>query len=55
LLVEAVVELLEVCLGANFFFQADDKFFQQKYGMTMRINIYMEHFEKLTLDSTQYK
>jgi hypothetical protein len=40
----------------------DDKFFQQKDGMAMRSsltptvsNIFMEHFEKLALDSAQYK
>jgi hypothetical protein len=40
----------------------DDKFFQQKDGMAIGSslspiisNIFMEHFEKLALDSTQYK
>jgi hypothetical protein len=58
--VEAVMELLEVCLITTYF-QVDDKFFQQKHGMAMGSslpivsNIFMEHFEKLALDSAQYK
>ena len=55
------MELLEVCLRTTYF-QVDDKFFQQKDGMAMEnslspivSNIFMEHFEKLALDSTPYK
>jgi hypothetical protein len=54
--VEAIMELLAVCLRTTYF-QVDDKFFQQKDGMTMGrslssivSNIFMEHFEKLALD-----
>ncbi|XP_023710176.1 uncharacterized protein LOC111865964 [Cryptotermes secundus] len=59
--VEAIMELLEVCLRTTYF-QVDDKFFQQKDGMAMGnslspivSNIFMEHFEKLALDSAPYK
>jgi hypothetical protein len=59
--VEAIMELIEVCLRTTYF-QADDKFFQQKDGMAMGSclspiirNIFMEHFEKFALDSSQYK
>jgi hypothetical protein len=59
--VKAIMELLEVCLKTTYF-QVDDKFFQQKYGMAMGSslspavsNVFMEHFEELALDSTQYK
>jgi hypothetical protein len=52
------MKLLEVCLRTTYF-QADDKFFQQKDHVVMEsspvTNIYMEHFEKLALDSAQYK
>jgi hypothetical protein len=53
----ASLELLEVCLRTTYF-QVDDKFFQQKDGMTIGnslspiiSNIYMVHFEKLSLHS----
>jgi hypothetical protein len=43
-------------------FQVDDTFFQQKDGMAMGSsippivsNMFMEHFEKLALDSAQHK
>jgi hypothetical protein len=59
--VEAIMELLEVCLR-TMYFQAGDKFFQQKDGMATGTslspvvsNIFMEHFEKLALDSAQHK
>jgi hypothetical protein len=59
--VEAIMELLDVCLRTTYF-QVDDKFFQQKDGMAMGSflspivsNIFMEHFEKLALDSAQHK
>jgi hypothetical protein len=59
--VEAIMELLEVCLRTTYF-QVDDKFFQQKVGMAMGSflsptvsSIFMEHFEKLALDSVQHK
>jgi hypothetical protein len=55
------MELLEVCLKTTYF-QVDDKFFQQKDGMAMGSslspivsNIFMVHFEKLALDSAQYR
>jgi hypothetical protein len=59
--VEAIMELLEVCLRIAYF-QVDDKFFQQKNGMAM-VNslsaivskIFTEQFEKLALDSAPYK
>jgi hypothetical protein len=54
------MELLEVYLIAIYF--QVDKFFQQKDGMivgcslsTIISNIYMENFEKLSLDSAQHK
>jgi hypothetical protein len=56
---EAIMELLEVCLRTTYF-QVDDKFFQQKAGMAMGSSVspiissfYIEHFEKLALDSAQ--
>jgi hypothetical protein len=59
--VEAIMELLEVCLKPTYF-QVDDKFFHHKDGMAMGSslspivsNIFMEHFEELALDSAQYK
>jgi hypothetical protein len=58
---EAIMELLEVCFRTTYF-QVDNKFFKQNDGMSMRSslspiisNIYTEHFEKLALDSVQYK
>jgi hypothetical protein len=58
--VEAIMELLEVCLSTTYF-QVDDKFFQQKDGMAMGSslsptvsNIFMEQFEKLDLNSAQH-
>jgi hypothetical protein len=55
--VEAITELLDVCLRTTYF-QVDDRFYQQKEGMAMGgslspivSNIYMEHFEKLALNS----
>jgi hypothetical protein len=58
--VEAIMELLEVCLKTTYF--QVDKFFQQKDGMDMGSslspivsNIFMENFEELALDSAQYK
>jgi hypothetical protein len=59
--VDGIMELLEMCLRTTYF-QVEDKFFQQKDGMAMGnslspvvSNIYMEHFEKLALDTTEYK
>jgi hypothetical protein len=59
--VEATMELLEVCLRTTYF-QVDDKFFQQNNGMAVGSsqspiisNIFMEHFEKMALDSAQHK
>jgi hypothetical protein len=56
-----VLETGPVCLGTRYF-QLDEKFFQQKDGMAMGSslspivsNIFMGHFEKLALDSAQYK
>jgi hypothetical protein len=61
LLFEAIMELLESCLRTTYF-QVDDRFFQQKDGITMGSslspivsNIFMEHFEKLALDSAKHK
>jgi hypothetical protein len=61
LLVEAIMELLEVCLRTTYF-QVDDKFFQQKVGMaigrslsTIVSCIFTEHSEKLALDSALHK
>jgi hypothetical protein len=55
-----ILELLEVCLRATFF-KVDNKIFHQKDGMAMGSclspnisNIYLEHFEKLALDSAQH-
>jgi hypothetical protein len=57
--VDAIMELLEVCLRTTYF-NVDDGFYQQKAGMAMGSslspvvsNIYMEHFEQLALDSAQ--
>ncbi|PNF14821.1 hypothetical protein B7P43_G06341, partial [Cryptotermes secundus] len=59
--VEAIMELLDVCLRTTYF-QMDDGFYQQKDGMAMGSslspvvsNIYMEHFEQLAIDSAQDK
>jgi hypothetical protein len=59
--VEAIMEVLEVCLRTTYF-QVDGKFFQQKDGMAMGSSlspivsdIFMEHFEKLAHDSAQHK
>jgi hypothetical protein len=59
--VKAILGLLKVSLRTTDF-QVDHKFFQQRDGMTMGSslspiisNIYMEHFEKLALDSAQHK
>jgi hypothetical protein len=59
--IEAIVELLEVCLRTTDF-QTDNKFFQQRNGMAVGSsqspivnNIFTDHFEKLALDSAQHK
>jgi hypothetical protein len=59
--VEAIMELLEVCLRTTYF-QEDDKFFQQKDGMAIRSplsptvsSIYVQNYEKLALDSAQQR
>jgi hypothetical protein len=56
-----ITELLQVYLG-TMYFQVDNKFLQQKDDMAMGSclspvvsNIFMEHFEKLALDSAQHK
>jgi hypothetical protein len=58
---QAIMELLEACLRTAYF-QVDDKFFEQKDGVTtggslspIVSNIYIKHFEKLALDSAQRK
>jgi hypothetical protein len=58
--VEDIMELLEVYLRTTYF--QVDKFFQQKNGMAMGSslspvvsNIFMEYYEKLALDTAQYK
>jgi hypothetical protein len=55
------MEILEVCLKTTYF-QVDDKFFQQKDGMSMGkalspvvTNIYMEHFEELALKAAAHR
>jgi hypothetical protein len=55
------MELLDVCLRTTYF-QVGGEFFQQKEGMAVGSslspivsNIYMEFFEKLILNSAQYK
>jgi hypothetical protein len=57
----AIMELLEVYLRITYF-QVEDKFFQQREGMAVVgfllpivSSIFMEYFEKLALDSAQYK
>jgi hypothetical protein len=59
--VGAIMELLEVCLKTTYF-QVDDKFFQQKDDMSMGnalspvvSNIYMEHFEELSLKTAAHR
>jgi hypothetical protein len=59
--VEAIMELLKVCLRTTYF-QVGGKFFQQKDGMAMVSSlspiissIFMEHFEKRTLDWAQHE
>ncbi|PNF20263.1 hypothetical protein B7P43_G15436 [Cryptotermes secundus] len=59
--VEAIMDLLEVCLRTTYF-QFEDKFFQHNDGMAMGnslspivSNIFTDHFEKIALDSAQYK
>jgi hypothetical protein len=59
--VKAIMELLEVCLRTTCS-QVDNKFFQQKDDMAIGSslsliisNIFMEHFEKLALDTAQYQ
>jgi hypothetical protein len=59
--VEAIMELLEVCLTTTYF-QVDDKFFQQKGGMAMGSalspvvsNIFMEHSEELVLGTANHR
>jgi hypothetical protein len=59
--VEAIMELVEVCLRTTYF-QVDDGFFQQKDSMAMGSSlspivssIYLEHFEKTSLESAQHK
>jgi hypothetical protein len=61
LLVEAIIQLLEVCLKTKYL-QVDEKFFQQKVDMAMEnslsptvSNIFTEHFKKLALVSAQHK
>jgi hypothetical protein len=56
-----VIELLEVCMKTTYF-QFEDKFYQQKDGMVMGSslslvfsNIFMEHFEKLALETAVFK
>jgi hypothetical protein len=55
------MELLEVCLRTTYF-QVEDRFYQQKSGMAMGSslfpiirNIFVEHFEQLSLDSAPHK
>jgi hypothetical protein len=55
------MELLDICLKPTYF-QFEDRFYQQKEGMTMGnslspvvSNIFMEHFEEVALDTAEYK
>jgi hypothetical protein len=55
------MELLEICLRTTYF-QVDNKLFQQEDGMAVVSflshivsSVFMEHFEKVALDSAQYK
>jgi hypothetical protein len=61
--VEDVMELLDICL-TTMYFQFEDKFCQQKEGMTIgnspspvvsNIRVFMEHFEELALDTADHK
>jgi hypothetical protein len=59
--IKAIKELLKVCLKTTYF-QVDDKFSQEEYGMAMGnplsliiSNISMYHLEKLALNFVQYK
>jgi hypothetical protein len=59
--VDDVMELLEVCMKTTYF-QFEDKFYQQNDGMAMGSslspvvsNIFMEHFEKLAIDTTDLR
>jgi hypothetical protein len=59
--IEDVIELLDICLTTTYF-QFEDKFYQQKEGMAMGnslfpvfSNIFMEHFEEMSLDTADHK
>jgi hypothetical protein len=59
--VEVITELMEVCLRTTYF-QVDDNLFQQNDSIVKGSslspivrNIYMENYEKLTLESAQHK
>ncbi|GJQ86049.1 hypothetical protein Trydic_g10619 [Trypoxylus dichotomus] len=59
--VEAIIELLSTCVNTAYF-QVDNKFFQQEFGMAMGFplspvlsNIYIEEFERRTMDSYELK
>jgi hypothetical protein len=57
------MELLNICLTTTYF-QFEDKFCQQKEGLTIgnslspvvsNIRVFMEHFEEIALDTTNHK
>jgi hypothetical protein len=60
--VEDMMELLDICLKTMYsYFQFEGKFYHQGEGMAMGnslfpvvSNIFMEHFEKVALDTTEY-
>ena len=57
--IETLCELIKLCLTTTYF-QLGEKFYEQREGTAMGsplsqviANLYMEHFEKLALDSSQ--
>ena len=57
--IEKLCELIKLCLTTSYF-QLGEKFYEQREGTAMGsplspviANLYMEHFEKLALDSSQ--
>jgi hypothetical protein len=59
--IKTTMEWLEICLR-TICFQVDNNFFQQKDGMATECSLspivshsFMEHFEKVALESVQYR
>jgi hypothetical protein len=59
--IEEIMELLVVCVRTTYF-QVEDRFYQQKNRVEMGSslspiisNIFMEHFEQLSMDSVPHK